>query len=199
MEQESELELEDFIMWDTAYSRFACVFHPEENRKTVEQFIDITEEEQDRLFEEFEKASIKTSKRNNNDEERAGEESKYVASRLFQQVDKRVRKWLFRYYESEFFQNVDQQIADFITSPHNYNGALVYDLDHPFHRLICHGVCHFYSLKCYSKDHRMVIINRASHSVIPSSTTLTQYLKHHQQTPKKPVNNSSSQAVSCKA
>ncbi len=55
---------------------------------------------------------------------------------LFQQVDKRVRKWLFRYHDSEFFQRVDQEIVEYITAPQHDGRSLVYDLSHPFHRLI---------------------------------------------------------------
>jgi len=173
--QEVEVETQDLIVFEApTITPLGSLTEPE-NRKLFEPFVSVTEEEQQVLF-----ASINvhmTPRTNAADISR--QHVSISAAKSFQRIDKKIRKLLKVNLKNDFFRDFDQEIANLIQ---NGSRALEYSFEDSFGRLICHGICQYYSLMSRSIDTtrgRIVVIERKASTTIPGET-LTQYLQRKQ-------------------
>jgi len=181
-----DLVPEDFTIFRMSCSPFSCFFS-EANRKKWAPFVDITEEEQHKLLNQLYGSSdeeledelgewviVEKEQKATSDEIKIS----FRAEVQFQRVDKKIRKLMLRNTCDEFLVLLDQEIVKFMQVP--AGKLLTKTFDEPFHRLICHGVCQFYSLVSKSEDFeggRRVVIIKSKNSLHFPSTTLSKFLE----------------------
>jgi len=166
----AQLEVTDFTVVPNVKSLFTELFEQEHKLKQWEQFVESTEEEQNEIL-----VSVSISVRNG---EEFKQPSTLTSSQSFQKIDKRIRKVLQKHFESEFLCNLDQEIANWV-KVEDYN-TLRYSFEDSFKRLMCHGVCQFYSLKSISKPimpNKKIVEIKKPNNFRPPETTLLQHLK----------------------
>lgn len=193
MEQEAELELEDFTVLDPAIPRTALsqIFEDSYFNEIWDPFVDITEEQEEKLLMALDftlthktdkyKREVGVSFEDDDDEEEEDEnedEKMFPAHESFKRIDKKIRKVLQQQIENEFLASMDKEIASYIQIK-EFN-TLTYSFEDSFHRLICHGICQFYSLRSRSEDSdtgdRILVIKKPA-TLLKPSTTLTQFLQ----------------------
>jgi len=163
----------DFRMMEST-SPFSILFE-ESNRKKWDPFVEVTEEKQEKLL-----ISIEITTRQK-DKCASKKEQDHLVSpdHSFTKVDKKIRKLLRKYEGTEFLNGLDHDIVDYISVSDIQ--AKVYHFSDSFHRLLCHGVCQFYSLQSKSEiypnkaDAKKVIVTKSKTLLLPNKT-LSQYL-----------------------
>eukprot|EP00027_Filamoeba_sp_ATCC50430_P009818 CAMPEP_0168560182 /NCGR_PEP_ID=MMETSP0413-20121227/10922_1 /TAXON_ID=136452 /ORGANISM="Filamoeba nolandi, Strain NC-AS-23-1" /LENGTH=274 /DNA_ID=CAMNT_0008591463 /DNA_START=187 /DNA_END=1011 /DNA_ORIENTATION=+ len=190
MEQEAELELEDFTVLDPAIPRTALsqIFEDSLFHEIWAPFVDITEEQEEKLLMSLDftlthktdkyKREVGVSFDEEEDEDEENEEKMFPAHESFKRIDKKIRKVLQQQIENEFLSSMDKEIASYIQIK-EFN-TLTYSFEDSFHRLICHGICQFYSLRSRSEDSdtgdRILVIKKPT-TLLKPSTTLTEFLQ----------------------
>jgi len=188
-DQHWDLSPEDFEIVRFSCSPFAALFD-EENRRRWEPFVDITEEEQRDLL-----AHLHCMKEDNEDEfgdfvviksETAQIMEEFDEVKVpsfppevhFKKVEKKLRKVMQKHSNNQFFISIDKEIVNYIQLS-TYT-PLTLSLTESFHRMICHGICQFYSLRSHSESlasgHRIVIVKKPKEGLHFPSTTLSQFL-----------------------
>jgi len=187
-EQESFVEREDFNIHNSNFcAPLDMIFQDEELKQKWEQFLSSTEEQQEQmLVSSFPNSSAGTK----NPRKRVSflhqdqlnqtsgiENNTPEAHKSFNMIDRKIRKVLLRHCTSDFLNSLDHQIMEFIKQRNN---LLVYPLSEPLQRILCHGVCQFYSLQSKSKikwGQKVVVIENHQNTVILPAETLFQYLQ----------------------
>jgi len=99
------------------------------------------------------------------------------AERSWSLIDKRIRQILKSNTQHPFLLDLENEIIEFVASIQS--DSIVYHFEEPFHRMICHGICSFYSIQSSSIDknqQRTTIIRKTTKTVIPG-ITLSNFLK----------------------
>jgi len=167
IDQERQLDAADFNIFVHCCTPFTQLWQEPKKLQVWEPFIDVTEERQEELL-------VSLSVDISNYLQNMTEES---ASASFKIIDRKIRKLLKRHLRSEFLMALDDEILGYIRLD-DYN-TLVYSFSDPYHRMICHGICQFYSLQSRSKNSkgdRVVVVSKTQHTSIPNQT-LSQHLQ----------------------
>jgi len=186
MEQEVELELEDFKIFDTTKTALSQIFEDSFCSEIWAPFVDVTEEQEEQLLMSIDVTlTHKNDKESDlevevsfDDEDDSSDDQMFPAQESFKRIDKKIRKVLQQQIENEFLSSMDKEIANYIQIK-EFN-TLTYSFEDSFHRLICHGICQFYSLRSRSEDSetgdRILVIKKPA-TILKPSTTLTQFLQ----------------------
>lgn len=253
--QESFVEVEDFIVFDTSYKTpLGTMLQNRELRHIWEQFLSVSDEhqyhhllpKQNHLLNKiYGPSSSSASTSHNGSQHRVARArvphhklyhhyrhySKYTnphsappsGNESFNIVDRNLRKLLMRQSCPEFLKGVENTLLNYIhqsrlslhesvnnsTDLNHRHPMLIYPFQQPYQRLICHGVCQYYSVLSKSKntnnislsnnqmmyiensnsnmdvnmntegDGRIVIVESAEGAVIPD-ISLCQYLQNLQ-------------------
>jgi hypothetical protein len=171
--EQFEYEVEDNIMEFTD-SPLSLLFK-ENNQKLWAPFISITEEEQEQLLNCL--CGMEEQLRR---KDKKGVQTPNVSgSQSFKRIDKKIRRLLRKHYDNEFLCSMDQDLLEYVTLA-DINQR-TYCLNDSFQRLLCHGVCQYYSLHSWSKDskgRRILVVRKPQDKAICAPTeTLRQYLE----------------------
>jgi len=188
VEQQWELEPQDFQVVEFTCSPFSVLFE-EENRKLWENFLDVTEEQQEQMLTQI-SDGLRPSKENTDefgnwviveseDLEDGFEEIESctpTASESFKRVEKHIRKLIRKNRENSFLLAIDKEITEYLQTK---NEVRTYQFETGYHRMICHGVCQYYSLNSKShqmKSDRILVVSKPKKGTQIPSSTLSQYL-----------------------
>lgn len=133
-----EVEGQDWFVPDTpSFTFFSC----EENVRAWETLMNLSEAEQDELFEWFHELSLAEATQ----PARKYKSAMSGAQAAFNRIDRTARHCMKRQFGSGsyFLSTLDVEILAFA------NGAetmMTYQLDDSPRRLMCHGICQYYSL-----------------------------------------------------
>lgn len=187
MEQEVELELEDFTIFDPARTPLSQIFEDSFYNEIWAPFVDITEEQEEKLLMSIDVTLTHKNDKfrrevavsfDDEDEDDDLDVKMHPPHESFKRIDKKIRKVLQQQIENEFLSSMDKEIASYIQIK-EFN-TLTYSFEDSFHRLICHGICQFYSLRSRSEDSetgdRILVIKKPA-TLLKPSTTLTQFLQ----------------------
>lgn len=188
-EQQWDLEVEDFQVVRFGCTPFTCLFE-EHNNRIWEPFIDITEEEEQwmlRQLEEGKPADLETRDELGDwivvDRQEENLFDEFVeptvhGSISMRRVHKDIRKIIRKNPDSPFLLEMDKEIANYIEAEAQ---LLTYKLETAFQRMICHGICQYYSLCSRSEDQpdgtRLTIISKPRKGISLPSHTLSEYLQ----------------------
>jgi len=157
---------EDIQIYVTTRSHFSMLIECG-NDQIWESFVDFTEESQEELLSSL-SAGMEQYR------QKIGSEG---ASKSFRSIDKKIRKIIRSRVDIEYLFSMDQEITDFIKRDIEESS---YAIPEPSRRMICHGICQFYSLGSNSKDthkgERVVFVRKTERSTIPGET-LSRYLQ----------------------
>jgi len=174
--QETFVEHEDFNIHPTSFSSpLDLLFRDPQLQLKWEEFLLSTEEQQDELLIEL-TSSINLTGSRRYSQENANERSPVQS---FIAIDKKIRTILLRHANCEFLYTLEKQIIDFIGQN---DKLLMYPFSDPLQRILCHGVCQFYSLPSKSKSQwgrRVVVIENSQHNTTLPAMTLFQYLQRY--------------------
>jgi hypothetical protein len=159
-------------------SMFNRLFEDETNLHLWEPFVDVTEEQQRKMLNKMCSQSKKELKTRPSS---LGEES-------FLRVEKKIRKQLVKFLDSPFLIELDKEIVSFASEQWDTNRRqLKFQFTDSFHRMICHGICQFYSLNSRSvelqgfrSDHKILFISKPA-VYSPPEITLISYLQTFRQ------------------
>jgi hypothetical protein len=188
-EQQWDLELEDFQVVRFGCTPFTRLFE-EHNNKIWEPFIDITEEEEQwmlRQLEEGKPSDLETRDELGDwiviDQQEENLLDEFVdqivpGSVSMRRVQKDIRKFIRKNPDYPFLVAMDKEITSYIETEVK---CLSYKLETAFQRMICHGICQYYSLQSRSEDQpdgtRLTIISKPRKGVPLPSHTLSEYLQ----------------------
>eukprot|EP01118_Nematostelium_gracile_P014046 TRINITY_DN53_c0_g1_i1.p1 TRINITY_DN53_c0_g1~~TRINITY_DN53_c0_g1_i1.p1 ORF type:complete len:295 (+),score=74.96 TRINITY_DN53_c0_g1_i1:191-1075(+) len=96
------------------------------------------------------------------------------APRLFQNIEKRIRRVIQKDFTNPILVSLENQIIEFIES--NSKQSLNIKLEDSFHRMICYGICQFYSLKTKSLQGKNIVVVNKPKRVIYPSVSLAEFL-----------------------
>jgi len=171
---EQEYEVEDSIMEFTD-SPLSLLFE-DQNQKLWAPFVNITEEEQQHLLNCLCDMKEQARKKNTKD----ADTQNVSASQSFLRIDKKIRRLLRKHRDNQFLCSLDQDMLQYVTLADPKDRT--YSLNDSFQRLLCHGVCQYYSLNSWSKDskgRRIVTVRKPRHKAVCAPTeTLRQYLEN---------------------
>jgi len=182
-EQQWDLQPEDFQVVQFTRTVFSTLLH-EKNRKIWEPFIDVTEEQEALMLQKICKGGPMEDSDEFGDwififDENVEEVKMSVKPHVsFSKIEKRVKQYILKNPDSPFLQSMDKEIVVYIKGS---TQRMSYNFENPFHRLICHGICEFYSLHSHSEDSKEG--TRVLHIVKPKkgfnapSLTLCEYLQ----------------------
>jgi len=195
-EQQWDLKPEDFEVIKFSCSPFSVLFE-ETNRRKWAPFVDITEEKQNQLlsclrgaisedekYDEFgdfvyvfsEALQIKDFE---DQEEEVKTPPSPPAELHFRKVEKKIRKFIRKNSDLQIIHLLDQEIVDYIQLA-TYQPKR-FTFTESLHRMICHGICQFYTLSSRSEDcvggSRAVVVRKPKKGVCFPSMTLTKFLQ----------------------
>jgi len=154
-------------------SLFRCLFVNADSAQLWEPFCEVTEDEQDEML-----IQLGYYPKPTNDGISTLPHRLCSAQTSFKKIDKRIRAIFDRNFDCDLLQKLDQEIIAYVHR--NDSRKRVYVFKQPFHRLICHGVAQFYSLRASSQDtsqgQRELVISKPPRVILPSKT-LCEYLK----------------------
>jgi len=163
LNQSADLEANDFVITASSSSIFTEILGDGDKLATWEQFLDMNEHEQSEiLFAVSEQVEcwIDLSPEQN-----------------FNMIDKKLRRVLQLHLCSDFLSELEAEILQRISGEMT---SLVYTFAEPWHRMICHGICQYYSLHSQSTDvkggKRVVVVSKTKRTRIPA-VSLSQHLK----------------------
>jgi len=184
-EQQWDLQPEDFQVVCFSKTTFSLLFE-EENRQLWAPFVDVTEEEERVMLQRM--CSGRPVEENDelgdwvvidsiNAESEVKKNPIVKPHICFMRVDKRVRKYIQKNPDSPMLESMDKGITQYIQEEKRKK---TYNFENSFHRLICHGVCQFYSLHSCSEDNedgsRALHISKPRSHNSPS-VTLSEFLQ----------------------
>jgi len=196
-EHEWNLEPEDFEVARKSSSPFSALFD-EVNRTKWEPFIDVTEEQQEYLLRKLQDASVSLVEVDEQEDEFGDfvmisseykvipidEEVKKMTQTQslpvdfhFQKVDRKIRKFIRKNPNDPFLRSLDCKIVEYIQ--HTSYQSKTFSFHGSFHRMVCHGICQFYSLHSKSQnisDTRVVVVRKPKSKIAFPSITLSQFL-----------------------
>jgi len=193
-EQQWDLKKEDFEVFQFSCSPFSLLFE-ESNKRKWAPFIDITEEEQNQLlsrlreaFSEDEKydefgdfvfLSSQTLEAKDFEEPEEEKTPSPPAEIHFRKVEKKIRKFIRKNSDLQIIQSLDQEIVEYIQLS-TYQPKK-FTFSESLHRMICHGICQFYTLSSKSEDctsgNRVVVVRKPKKGISFPSMTLTKFLQ----------------------
>mmetsp|Transcript_2528 Transcript_2528/g.4452 ORF Transcript_2528/g.4452 Transcript_2528/m.4452 type:complete len:310 (-) Transcript_2528:836-1765(-) len=123
-----------------------------ESREAVEKFspfTSVTEEQQTALFEKLEKKKV--SKKSSAIEKRSNESEKksaLCAKKRFELVERKVRSLILSKYETviPILRSVEERIVEY-RNVFGSSAVQTIEMTDSFHRLLAHGVAHFYCMR----------------------------------------------------
>jgi len=186
-EQQWDLELEDFQVVRFGGTPFTPLFE-EHNSRIWAPFVDVTEEEEQWLIRQLcEGKSLEERSDELGDWIMVEEEDLLVddfveqvvhASTSILRIQKNIRQYVRQNPDFPFLNEMDKAITDYIE---NGSGSLTYSFETSFHRMICHGICQYYSLHSRSEDSedgiRVMVISKPRKGISLPSHRLTEYLQ----------------------
>lgn len=132
--EEFEIEVEFRVEFR---SPFSVIFEDDEFRRDWEPFLEVTEEEENRLLALLEQEAFrKTQKKSRGRDTTVGTE-------CFKNLSRYARKTLFEHSESPVFAALDKRVVDFILARHH---TRTLPLTSHFQRLLCHCIAPYYSM-----------------------------------------------------
>jgi len=181
-----DLEPEDFQL-QSVRSTFSLLFE-EQNEKKWAPFVDITEEEQDYLL-----FSMNHVKKGEEEEDEFGdfviipienmetkqEDCSFHPETKFRKVDKKIRRFIQKNPTNPFLLSMDEEIVKYIEM--GTFQPKIFSFDQSFQRMICHGICQFYSLNSFSRENekgsRVVTVRKPLKGFSTPSITLSIFLQ----------------------
>jgi len=193
-EHEWNLLPEDFEVAIKSSSLFSALFD-EVNRTKWEPFIDVTEEQQEYLLRRLQDVSVSLVEDEQEDEfgdfvmipsehevlpivEEVKMTQSFPAHFHFQKVDRKIRKFIRKNPNDPFLRSLDCKIVEYIQ--HTSYQPKTFSFHGSFHRMVCHGICQFYSLHSKSQnisETRVVVVRKPKSNVSFPSVTLSQFLE----------------------
>jgi len=185
-EQQWDLELEDFQIVRFGCTPFTPLFE-EHNSRIWAPFIDITEEEEQWMIRQLHEGKSLEERDELGDWIMVEEEDLLVddfveqivhASTSILRIQKNIRQYVRKNPDSPFLLAMDKEITDYIETG---SGSLTYSFETSFHRMICHGICQYYSLHSRSQDKedgiRVMVISKPRRGISLPSHKLSEYLQ----------------------
>jgi len=170
MDLEADLEISDFTV-EPPSSMFQTVFDDDEFYTMWCPFIETTEEYELEMLSYFEKPqSCKVSS------------DPLTPEQSYRKIHRETRRLLHKYVETEFLNDLDNEISSFVfdcTAVHE----LSFQIDNPFHRLLCYGICQYYSLHTKSipvlasEQEKIVYISKPKYTFAPPHSSLCTFLR----------------------
>jgi len=164
LNQTAELHADDFVIASSTTSVFTEILSDGDKLSIWEQFLDMNEHEQNEIllsFSEEADAWIDLSPEQN-----------------FNMIDKKLRKVLQLQLCRDFLAQLESELIQRISGEMS---SLAYTFTEPWHRMICHGICQYYSLHSQSTNvkggKRVVIVSKTKHTRVPA-VPLSQHLRN---------------------
>lgn len=186
MQQQWDLEMEDFQCVRFGLTPFSPLFE-EHNKRIWEPFLDITEEEEQMMLKQLKERKLLSLEQKDEfgdwvmvDNEEDFEdllEPRVDASISILKIQKNIRKFIKKNPDSSLLFNLDKEIFEYVESTET---SLTYTFESSYQRMMCHGVCQYYSLCSRSEDQedgsRKMIITRPKKGISLLSQTFFNHL-----------------------
>eukprot|EP01119_Soliformovum_irregulare_P002274 TRINITY_DN1255_c0_g1_i1.p1 TRINITY_DN1255_c0_g1~~TRINITY_DN1255_c0_g1_i1.p1 ORF type:complete len:241 (+),score=38.75 TRINITY_DN1255_c0_g1_i1:84-806(+) len=161
-----EVEAEDWFVPD-AYPTF---FSNEQNMEAWKVLMEITEDQLQEFFSAMEELSV------NEPQPKRYTTAFQGAQAAYAKIDKQTRACMKRHSGSPRLTELDIEILAFANSSEK---AISFQFDHSPHRLVCHGICQYYSLISQSVTNkagvRTTLIYKPDEHTIPT-ISLTEFM-----------------------
>jgi len=176
LDQSNDVEFDDFSILMNTKTVFTDLHQNSETLSKWEEFIEVTEEKQEQLLIGL---SIDVSKFV---QQKITHRREFIQNMSpeasFNAIDKKLRRVLHNYGNSQMLADLDSELVQYITT--GEFGSLVFTFSESYQRMLCHGICQFYSLNSQSQDmasgKRIVIVSKTQETRVPA-ITLTQHLQ----------------------
>jgi len=195
LDKEHEVTVEDFNVFIAPTQTPLTRLMSSQNQKQIwEPFVECTEEQQKELISRMESHIVTDVEKRTN-----SRRMKSSSAKSFQSIGSRFRLLLKKNASSDFFLNIDREIVTFLRSDGNEK-PLIFELEHSNGRMLCHGICEYYSLVSKSMNvninadepmmesinestldesmKRIVVIMKSGRSTIPGES-LSLFLQKH--------------------
>eukprot|EP01117_Protostelium_nocturnum_P006628 TRINITY_DN2386_c0_g1_i4.p1 TRINITY_DN2386_c0_g1~~TRINITY_DN2386_c0_g1_i4.p1 ORF type:complete len:220 (+),score=70.98 TRINITY_DN2386_c0_g1_i4:85-744(+) len=171
MEQEGELELEDFELYHKAKSSFSKILD-EPGNVTWEPFVNVTEENQKKMMHSMgcqEEHSKKSGRIDTNEG-------------AWENLDSRVKRLLLKNFDSDTLAAIDSDVREYAMQ--DSVAAKIAAPEDAYGRLLYHAICQIYLLKSHSvtvDQNRVLIIEKKTTFHPLPSWTIPQFLRNIRQ------------------
>lgn len=185
-EEFGELEISDFV--EPTVSAFAELLNEHEKMKVWNDFVNRTEEEQQRFLQDSTQKEVHSERAETEDMEKSGWEvvedkraihPTYTAQECFRRIDRGLRKLLKkRHVPKGTLESLEKELTSFFRdSPES---VFVSHVPNSFERCLLHAICQYLDLHSKSFDKggtRQTQIENKQVTFSPPATPLTKYLE----------------------
>nr|XP_022312812.1 R3H domain-containing protein 4-like [Crassostrea virginica] len=189
-EREDTLDL-DYNIFEPSMSVFAELFNEKEKMQVWNDFVNSSEEEQDRIIrgksvhdtimeEEEESEDFQMVDRVQDDKsDKRKYHPSYSAEECFQRIDKKIKTYLRqKHVPLELLSQLEEKVIEFFRDwP---DSVYIQHLNGGFERMILHGVCQYlglHSKSIESNGERHTQVENPHSVFVPPSTLLSSFLK----------------------